>query len=209
MKLPKFYTIHALPIGDTDKEGEAALHIASGACWCHPLQISGHQWTHNALDCREKYERQTNQVHDGRGWHNVLEITPLDRLQNLLVAGELTSAEAFRHSESTAERHGSFFETQPGPLTCFLDEWQGWAAILFLCPACEATHLVPVTGPHAYGWNGSLVAPSLRVPVESSKRSKGTTCLLELRDGIVHVDPLASEHAGESLPLAHFHPHRS
>jgi hypothetical protein len=34
--------------------------------------------------------------------------------------------------------------------------------VAFHCPGCEGGHAVPVTGPRAWRWNGSLDAPTLQ-----------------------------------------------
>jgi hypothetical protein len=33
--------------------------------------------------------------------------------------------------------------------------------VAFHCDGCESAHVIPITGPHAWGWNGSMDAPTL------------------------------------------------
>jgi hypothetical protein len=37
----------------------------------------------------------------------------------------------------------------------------GERSIVFHCPGCECGHMIPVTGPRAWNWNGSLDSPTL------------------------------------------------
>jgi hypothetical protein len=32
--------------------------------------------------------------------------------------------------------------------------------IVFHCPGCDSGHMIPISGPHAWGWNGSMDAPT-------------------------------------------------
>ncbi len=48
-------TQHVLPVG-----GDEPIHFASLDCWCHPnpdKASDGQIVHHNALDCRERFER--------------------------------------------------------------------------------------------------------------------------------------------------------
>ena len=35
------------------------------------------------------------------------------------------------------------------------------SGIRWWCPGCEGMHVVPIDGPQAWGWNGSLTEPTL------------------------------------------------
>jgi hypothetical protein len=54
---------HVIPIGGKEPE-----HNLSTQCWCYPLEIEPGIWTHNAKDCREKFERRGIRLNDGRTW---------------------------------------------------------------------------------------------------------------------------------------------
>lgn len=69
---PEAYEIHIMPINDSDQFGDLVLHFASPNCWCHPVQTKGlMQWSHNAQDTREKFERQTGYAAPGGMWVTV------------------------------------------------------------------------------------------------------------------------------------------
>lgn len=76
--------------------------------------------------------------------------------------------------------------------------------IMFWCDPCDTHHQVPVTGPKAWGWNGSLTAPtitpSIRLTYLGGKPS--TCCHSNVTDGKIqyHGD---STHAlaGQLVPL--------
>lgn len=68
--------------------------------------------------------------------------------------------------------------------------------IRFECPGCASTHVIPTTGPHAWGFNGSLERPTLtpsilayprKVFVDEDDYTKGTKevprCHSFVRDG--------------------------
>lgn len=38
--------------------------------------------------------------------------------------------------------------------------------VAFHCPGCEGGHGVPVTGPRAWSWNGSLESPTLKPSIK-------------------------------------------
>ena len=46
-------TLHVIPVG-----GDEPVHLASGGCWCYPLESAGIIFSHNAKDLREVRERQ-------------------------------------------------------------------------------------------------------------------------------------------------------
>lgn len=51
--------VHHIPVG-----GDEPAHTADGACWCYPTTMppankeDAPSLIHNAMDCREAYERQ-------------------------------------------------------------------------------------------------------------------------------------------------------
>lgn len=65
----KLTRLHIIPIGDK-QHGKLKLHAASLECWCHPAEKDD-VVTHNAFDCRKKFERQDEPT--GKIWVHVLE----------------------------------------------------------------------------------------------------------------------------------------
>ena len=59
--------IHCIPVG-----GAEPVHICHSSCWCHPNR-EGNVYTHNAKDCREKWERQGLNDGEIRPWVTVEE----------------------------------------------------------------------------------------------------------------------------------------
>jgi len=62
--------IHCIPVGN----GEP-LHECHTLCWCHPVKDteSANLYSHNAKDCREKWERQGVETPDSSLWVTVEE----------------------------------------------------------------------------------------------------------------------------------------
>ena len=65
--------LHVIPIGDEH------IHAAQEVCWCYPVTFDGVLWTHNAKDCREVRERQTEEQ-ESEGWIIIAEyVSPNDK----------------------------------------------------------------------------------------------------------------------------------
>ena len=67
--------VHSIPIND------GRDHVVSKECWCHPFEQDvfelggckcGTTFTHNAMDCRERFERQ-GITNEHQKWMNVLD----------------------------------------------------------------------------------------------------------------------------------------
>lgn len=62
--------VHCIPVG-----GQEPIHQASRLCWCFPIRDSeeSNLYVHNALDCREKWERQGIQPPYDSLWVTIVE----------------------------------------------------------------------------------------------------------------------------------------
>lgn len=79
--------------------------------------------------------------------------------------------------------------------------------VMFWCEPCDTHHQIPVTGPRAWGWNGSVesptITPSIRVSYDFEDGKPTKCCHSNVTDGqiLYHGD---STHAlaGQTVPLA-------
>lgn len=81
------------------------------------------------------------------------------------------------------------------PPRSYLTEGGGCAALHYRCPSCGFAHLIPVTGPQAWEWNGRIdsptLAPSIKtmVPEGAYEQKAEMTCHHFLTDGALTVCP--------------------
>jgi hypothetical protein len=83
---------------------------------------------------------------------------------------------------------------------------------LFHCPGCEQTHVVPVTGPHAWGWNGSDDSPTFTPSIlihaidpmwtDDNGKVHGHRCHTFVRDGnIQFLGDCTHSLANQTVPI--------
>lgn len=76
----------------------------------------------------------------------------------------------------------------------------------FHCPGCKSSHMVPVSGPYAWGWNGSMESPtftpSIRVTYNGSDGALPSCCHSFVRDGSIQfLDDSTHEFAGTTVEI--------
>lgn len=96
-------------------------------------------------------------------------------------------------------------------------EADGVDYLWFFCDGCETHHRVPVTGPKAWGWNGSVDAPTVTpsiktwwpktrggdVVVDEWGKAVDHVCHSYVRDGrIEYLADSTHRLAGQTVPLA-------
>ncbi len=67
-----------------------------------------------------------------------------------------------------------------------VQEGERWIA--FHCPGCEGGHAIPVTGPRAWQWNGSLQSPTLMPSILVNRGSTNPTvpvCHSFVKEGLI------------------------
>ena len=77
--------------------------------------------------------------------------------------------------------------------------------LAYSCPGCDDSHVVPVTGPRAWGWNQSLERPSLQPSVlvnVGGTNPAAPVCHSFVTDGEIRYLP-DSTHAlaGRTVPI--------
>lgn len=74
-------------------------------------------------------------------------------------------------------------------------------AVAFYCPGCRCSHVVPVEGKRAWGWNGSTERPTL-TPSLLTKTSNTDTCHLFVTDGQIRfLGDCTHDMAGKTVPM--------
>jgi len=91
------------------------------------------------------------------------------------------------------------------------DLGDGVTGIRWWCPGCESMHVVPVTGPQAWGFNGSLTAPTLtpsvlvngrRGPSSPEWEAANPRCHVYVTDGRIHfLDDCEHHLHGQTVPM--------
>lgn len=78
----------------------------------------------------------------------------------------------------------------------------GCGYLTIWCAPCDTHHMVRVSGPHSWTWNGDVerptIAPSIRVTYHD-----GRNCHSTVTDGRIHYNPDTTRHdkAGQTLDL--------
>jgi len=76
--------------------------------------------------------------------------------------------------------------------------------LLFICPGCRLNHQVPVEGPHAWLWNGSLSQPTFSpsILVQYGPADTDARCHSFVANGMIQFLPDCShELKGQTVPL--------
>ncbi len=130
----------------------------------------------------------------------------------------MNQTEAREYTRQTAQAHNLPMPPDLGPWRAYLTNAGGDSACLcYDCPACGYNHVIPVTGPKAWGWNSRLDLPSLSPSVNCTYppghevMPTGGTCHHFLTDGAVEACGDTSDFegraaAGKKLPLLTFPP---
>lgn len=75
----------------------------------------------------------------------------------------------------------------------------------FHCPGCEHAHEIPVTGPHAWQWNGSMDVPTLRPSLLVNVGGSNPTvpiCHSWVTDGnIQYLADSTHKLSGQTIPI--------
>jgi hypothetical protein len=73
------------------------------------------------------------------------------------------------------------------------------------CPGCEYCHEVPVTGPRAWQWNGSLDKPTLHPSIVVNRGKSNPqvpVCHSWVKDGVIQFLPDSTHRlAGQSIAV--------
>jgi hypothetical protein len=81
--------------------------------------------------------------------------------------------------------------------------------IVFQCPGCDSPHVLPVEGPQAWGWNGSVEKPTLTPSVFVNPGGYNETvpqCHSFVTDGFIRfLDDCTHALAGKNVELPEIH----
>lgn len=81
---------------------------------------------------------------------------------------------------------------------------------VFNCPGCKSSHYIPIEGPKAWAWNGSLDAPTFKPSIvvwteeyrEPNFLIPATRCHSYVTDGSIQfLGDCTHELAGKTVPL--------
>lgn len=86
----------------------------------------------------------------------------------------------------------------------------------FYCPGCEAAHVIPVAGPHAWGWNSNEDKPTFNPSIlvhdhrwtDDNGKVRGHRCHSFVRDGrIMFLLDCTHTMAGRTVELSEWEGH--
>jgi len=82
--------------------------------------------------------------------------------------------------------------------------------LMFWCPACEAIHVVTITGKDPWQWNGDrevpTITPSVRTFSGAMEAGRRASCHLQLTDGKLSYYTDSYKMAGQTVDLPHLPP---